>query len=668
MGAGFVRRYGYFPGDEVITLIEGVIIIDLPAPGQVNGVSVGTVALVGEFQDSSSGVSVDSSADVTSNPTPTEIFSGQDLQNKVGGFDETIGDFGGTMGNGFVELRNKTFSRLIVVATSLASAKAARIWRVLPTNVSATSANPVVPMQPALVPAGRQFVSGSNRVRLAGPVTFTGDLPRATGIDGTAAPAGLPAATQNFSSASANFLTDGAEKGDALVVGVIGGAGAQGTDANTYRVVAVVDANNLTIERQDGSNFTVGNWVASAALAWRLHPGATADSGPFNRLSEPAGYLVPARPLDATIAAATTLTPSVVPPAATASSWDPLSGLEAITDPATGLVFTAAIQGPNAVSAAGIDALYVAAFDSLLGEASPQRDVNIVWAARKSANIRTKIKSHVLLASSVGVGRSGVISPDLSVQSIAAAISDSDPGVGANRDERVDYSWPGVTTFIPEAVNFQLKCADGFLTGQDKNHPAGTLDVTADGWLVSLLSQLAPERDPGQAAPPTPLALALISGLQRGAPNLMMTDYTILKQKGICAIRIDRSVGPVFQSGVTTSLTSGQTDINRRRFADFVEDSIAEAFGPLAKLPMSQDWKDTLVSEDDAFCNELLSPDNPKAQRIDAYQIDDVNGNTPDLEEKGIFVVITKVRMTPIGKFIVIQAEIGNGVVITKQT
>ena len=30
---GFIRRYGYFPGNEIITLIEGVVIIDLPPAG-----------------------------------------------------------------------------------------------------------------------------------------------------------------------------------------------------------------------------------------------------------------------------------------------------------------------------------------------------------------------------------------------------------------------------------------------------------------------------------------------------------------------------------------------------------------------------------------------------------------------------------------------------------
>ena len=49
--AGFIRRYGNFPGTETITLIEGVVIVDLPPPGSITGLSTGTVGLVGEFAD-----------------------------------------------------------------------------------------------------------------------------------------------------------------------------------------------------------------------------------------------------------------------------------------------------------------------------------------------------------------------------------------------------------------------------------------------------------------------------------------------------------------------------------------------------------------------------------------------------------------------------------------
>lgn len=730
MGSGFFRRYGYFPGTAVITQIEGIIAVDLPAPGSIAGVASGVVCCVGEFQDSTYGVTVDVNGNFTRYAQPTEIFSAQDMLNKVGGFDELIGDFGGTMGNGFIELRNKVYSRLIVLPISLASAKGVRSFRKLPFNVSATSPISVVPMQAAQVNAGTPFLNGSNRIRLAGPVRFTGGLPYASGTDGSVQASS--GATETFIAQSLNNTTLGTVAGDALVLGAplstailqdtvgasaaalslaspgwtgyptsgllqidgeyitysgvtsgptaaaftglgraaqssIGATHAAGAIAvglnnvDTYRVRAVPGTTSLTLERQDGSSFTSGtNSFSASGMAWRLHAATDADSS-AGANSAAGAYKIPARPIDAAIAAATAITPAVPPTAITYNSWDPLSGLGALTDPSTGLAYTAAIQGANPISSPTLDAVYVNALVNLLGEGDPERSVNIVWAARKSANIRTGLKTHVLQASGVGIGRTACLAPDLSVLSTSAASSSTDPGVGGNRDERVFYSWPPVRTFIPEAVGFNLKGSDGL------NHSDGSMDVTGDGWLASVLSNLNPELNPGQAAPPVPAVLSPLTGFARGIPKLNINDYTVMRQSGICGLRFDRSVGPVFQSGVTTSLTSGQTTIQRRRFADFWEDSIADAIGPLAKLPMTHSLQDSIVTQIDAFGASLLSEDNPAAQRINAYLVDAVSGNTPEMQALGIFVIITKVRTTPTADFIVFQSQVGNNVVITEQ-
>lgn len=666
--AGFIRRYSYFPGTEVLTLIEGVIIVDLPPPGAISGVGTGTVACVGEFVDCTYGVAVVNGA-VSTQPVPTEVFSAQDMLNKVGGFDPTIGDFGVSDGNGFVALRSKQFARLILVPTNMASAHGARMVRQLPTCKSATDPSPALPMQAARVPAGTEFRASGNRVRTAAAQAFTGGLDYARGVDGTVTASGLPLSSENFQSTSANFLNPAAPVavGDILVAGSIGGAGAIGTDASTYRVIAVVDANNLTIQRIDGTQFTSGNWAASAALPYRLHKATDADTG-TGAWSAAAQYDVASRPLDATIAAATLLAPTVAAAAPTATSWDPLAGLTMGTDPSAGLVFTSAVQAPNAASASGIDTLYLAAIDALLPDDQPERDVNIVFSARTSLNIRNKLKSHVDVQSQSGIGRMALLSPEINVVNISTVLGDSDPGVGANRDERVAYTWPGGRIFVPEAVGYTLKCADGILTGADVQHPDGQLDIRMDSFLASVLSVLPPENNPGQGGEPVPTAMGAVLGLQRGLPaKLQITDYEQLRARGVCALRIDRVVGPIFQSGVTTSLVSGQKNINRRRFADFVEDSLAQAFAPMSKMPLNQALKDALIGEADAFLNAMLSPDNPPASRITAYLIDDESGNTKEFAALGIWVLIVKVQMTPTADFIVLQAQVSNESISVKQ-
>lgn len=662
--AGFIRRYGSFPGVETITLIEGVVIVDLAPPGAINGVSTGVVGLVGEFADMTYGVAVSSTGVVTTSPRPVEVYTSKDYSDKAGAFDETIGQHGGAGGSGYVATRNKRFSRLVVVPVNLCSGAAGRVWRELPTNLSATQAQPVVPIQGGIASAGREFRSGSNRVRLGARAIFTAIGHYKNGTDGAVTSAGA-AATQTFNSATGSFLTafngGPVPKGAILVVGQIGGAGALGANALTLRVQATaVSATALVVEKLDGTNF---DWTTGTALPYRIHPQTDADTGGTNgvnaNLADTSGYTIPARPLDATIAAATLLTPTVVPPANAAGSWDSLSGLQARSHVSTGFVYDANVQAPNAANHASIDALYVTAIDSLMADAAPSRDVNVLTTARTSTAINAKKKAHVLASSAVGVGRTTVLSPPLTTLSLATVLGDPAPGVGANRDERVDYSWPGAVTFVPEAVGFTLGTADGLSTTD------GNLDVSGDMWLASVLSNLAPERNPGQAAPPIPELLAGILGIQRGVPTLGVGEYTNMRAQGICGLRMDRVSGPIFQSGVTTSLVSGQKNINRRRMADFIQDSVAQSIEPLSKLPLTQALKDTITGQIDAFLSQLKSVGNPPAQRIVDYEVDDVSGNTPDLEARGIFVVIGRVRTLATADFIVFQTEIGEGVKIT---
>ena len=674
--AGFIRRYGYFPGTEVITLIEGVIIVDLPPPGSVNGLGVGTVAMIGEFADVSYGVQVSSAGVVSTKPQPVEVFSSQDLLNKVGGFDETIGDTGVSGGNAFLALRNKQFSRLICVPVNLASANAGRCWRALPTNAGASSALPVVPLSAASIAAGREFKTGANRVRIMDQPAFTAIGAFKSGVDGAVTAAGAPGATQTFGSATGNFLnvvrpdgTTGVKAGDLLVLGQIGGALGLGGNADaahgygTYRVAAdAASATQLTVELQDGSNF---DWTSTVAMPWRLHVWSDAETTQGNAANT--GCTIPARPLDATVVAATTVGPTVAPDAPSQTTWDPLSGLKFRTHPTGALTYTSTIQAPNPASDATIDALYAPCFDALLTDDLPGREVNIVVPARTSTAIRSKQKSHVLNASAQGVGRITIISPPLNKGSggsyaqygTSDVIGDGDPGVGYARDERVVYCWPGAQTFIPEAVNYPLKGADNFL------HSDGFIDQGLNFWMASLLSNLPPERNPGQGSAPVPQVMSPILGFQRGISGLGMNDYVQYRQKGIAALRIDRAVGPIFQSGVTTSLTSGQKNINRRRMADFLEDSISQRYNQFAKQPLTSGLKDTIVGETVAFLDELKSVNNPAAQRISGYLVDDKSGNTPDLEAKGIYVVIVKVRTLATADFIVLQAEIGEGVKVT---
>ena len=640
----FVRRYPYNPGADIISQIEGTVILDLAPPGTTQGVGTGAVAHIGECVDMTYANAVTSAGVVSTSPQPVELFSSQDMLDKIGGFDSTIGEFGGDGGNAFADIRNKKFSRLIVVPPNLCSPLGLRVWRHVPGCIDATHAVSVVPIVGARVDAGREFKLGGNRCRLGRPVTFTTAEPLVARVDGAQVAAG-PAATMTFNSAGALFLTTGVAEGDILALGVIGGSGVPGT----YRIVSVALETQLVVQAMDGSNLT---WGTVGTLPYRVYPAAVADVGVGHQLSEQGGCQVPARPLDATITGASALLPTIVPTAETATSWDPLSGLGAYAVGA--VVYDAAVQGANAATASGLEALYVAAFAALLGDDDPAASVNIVWASRGSSNIRAAGLAHALTSSANGHSRIFVTSPEVDNVALATITSDSDPGVGAHRDERVFYSWPAAKTFIPEAVGITVKGADG------TNVIDGTLDLAYHSWLASILSQLPSERNPGENTPITRSAQASVIGYARGTPKMGIAEYTLLRQKGVAALKIDRSAGgAVIQSGVTTNIIdSGKKNINRRRMADEIEDSIAGIVSPFSKLPQSDANKDALVSEVEAYLQGLLSIHNTAAQRIAAYTIDAKSGNTPALTARGIFVLIVNVQSLSTMDFIVIQASV----------
>jgi len=682
--AGFIRRFSEFPPDEVITAIEGINIIDLPPPAAVQGLSTNVVALVGEFSDMTYAVVVDSAGVFTSNPQAQDIISAQDLLNKFGGFDPTLGQFGGDCGSGYAELRNKTFGRLVGVAVNLASASGVRLWRELPTNKSATDPTPIVPIAAADVAAGREFKSETaavDRLKIAARTSFSNADAYKTAVDGSVTAIGA-ALTQIFTSATGSFLTlsrpdgkVGVEIGDILVIGVIGGAAGLGANALTYRVRSITDATNLVAEKISGTSF---DWTTAVALPYRLHAGHAADSygpGAGSIFTAQGSFTVPVRPLtdgagtgssgaNGTWAVDTRIDPLVAPAAPTATTWDPLSGLDGKVGPTTAVAYTAGVQRANAINAAAIDVLYAESIDSLLFDNVPASEVAHVWAARKSSTIRTKLRSHVLVASENGVGRTCSISPELDLVKATALTSvgaDADPGVGANRDERVFYDWPPSKTFIPEAVGIPTLLADGSTTSD------GILDTGGDGWMASIMGSLAPERNPGEASGVTRKVLAPILGYATNVPNLDINAWKFLRLRGVAGVRIDKTVGPIFQSGVTTSLTGGKKNINRRKMADFIQDSIANALKPFAKLPMSESFKDGTLGQVDDFLQGLLSPDNVAAQRIDSYVIDGKSGNTPQSEAQGIYVIIIKVRTLATADFIVLQTEIGEGVVTSAE-
>jgi hypothetical protein len=307
-----------------------------------------------------------------------------------------------------------------------------------------------------------------------------------------------------------------------------------------------------------------------------------------------------------------------------------------------------------ALTEAAIDAAYTTALNATTDINTIARQVNISYSARQSNAVRRALKANALAASANGCfGRMTVVRTPLGTSKANATSTSTEPGVGAYRDQRVIFTWPQARTFVPVIAQRGVGGGTGFTAD-------GNVDVGADGFMASILSQLAPEENPGQD---TPFTGGMIS-LESAAPVLQMQDYIDLKAAGIAAPRMNGGTA-IFQSGVTSVdplVYPSLVRIARRRMADFIQDSLAQAMTGYGKKLSTNLRRKALVSTIRTFLNGLLNKNNPGQQRIGGFTVDPNSGNTPTTLGLGIFRVIVNVQTLPSLDSIVLQTTIGDTV------
>ena len=311
-----------------------------------------------------------------------------------------------------------------------------------------------------------------------------------------------------------------------------------------------------------------------------------------------------------------------------------------------------------ALTEAAIDAAYADAIDSTLDLNSVARDGNVFYSARQSNQVRRKLRSNVVDASAIGMsGRMAVIRTPLGTTKALAQSRVAEPGVGAYRDQRVIFCWPQANSFVPIVARRGLSGGAGFTAD-------GNVDIGADGFMASILSQLPPEENPGQLTAFTGGVNSLETS--PNASGLTITDYTNLKASGIAALRVDDGTA-IFQSGVTSvdpSVFPSLKNIARRRMADFIQDTLSKRLKGFGKKLSTVARRKAITSEIRQFMNGLLSKDNPASQRIDGYSVDDSSGNTQTTLAQGLFRIILKVRTLASLDSIVLETTIGESVQI----
>lgn len=313
-----------------------------------------------------------------------------------------------------------------------------------------------------------------------------------------------------------------------------------------------------------------------------------------------------------------------------------------------GLALTAALTDPQK------DSRYTLALAANLAmNANPSTKATLSLVARRTETVFRDARQNALNAETAGLfGRIFIgsaplgFSPDL-------ALAD----VPQFRSDRVAYTYPGWQVRIPEIAT---RGAAGGLGFTD----SGIITVRGDGPLTTLCAILNPEENPGQA---TDLVENFFE-LEDIGRALEIGDYRAFKAAGIAAPIVDEDTGPEYQSGVTTSLVSGRETLQRRKMADFIQDSLARLAKPFQKTLNRRSNRDALTVRFDSFLSGLLSLNAPELQRIENFTIDDQQGNTLDRLALGIGTWLFVIRTLSSLDAIVIRTEVGPNAIISTTT
>ncbi len=301
-----------------------------------------------------------------------------------------------------------------------------------------------------------------------------------------------------------------------------------------------------------------------------------------------------------------------------------------------------------------IDNRYLAALNAALNESGAVRTANYLTCARRSDTVVREGKNNAVRATECGLFARKFITGDL----LGTTVAQSLVNVALNRSDRVFYTTKGLKVRVPQIAERGLAGGLGFTDD-------GVIVVRPDGPLTTVCAILAPEENPGQQT-------GLIDDFFAVDPSgetITIDTYIAWKAAGICAPRIDRISGTVFQSGVTSSLDSGRKTSARRKMADFIQDTAADLFAPFSKKLNTQARRDKIRGLWEAFLAGLQSRQNPELARIESFRVDDsVNaGNTPEVLAQGVYFLQTTVRTLSSLDDIVVQTEIGPNAITTQQ-
>lgn len=227
---------------------------------------------------------------------------------------------------------------------------------------------------------------------------------------------------------------------------------------------------------------------------------------------------------------------------------------------------------------------------------------------------------------------------------------------GAAHAQSVATEKTNLTTDITTRTDRIIWCYNAFYTLD----PTTALEIQRPPheMMASILSQNDVDIHPGARQ-----TTAQTAGIRRlASETLTRADLIDLRAHGISTL--ERLPGMfVFRSGVTTNLTSGRSEITRRRMADFLQLSAADKLRDFVKAKNTVENRAQLAGLLVGFSQSLRD----QGRVIEEFAVEQAAVNTASQRARGIEKVLWRVRLIGHILHLVLETEIGTGVVIESE-
>lgn len=316
-----------------------------------------------------------------------------------------------------------------------------------------------------------------------------------------------------------------------------------------------------------------------------------------------------------------------------------------------------------ALSEDAIDLAYETAFASTIDTTKITREAVVSFSARRSTVVNRAGRQNALTTSAEGCFGRKYHARLAFGRTQSQAIADAADTTQFASD-RVFLTYLGMAIRVPEIAVLGTAGGTGFTDD-------GVILVGANGFLAFVNAALPPEENPGQDTGLLTDVLGLEGVIPSGSTTpqvLTMDSYIAFKAAGLCVPRVDQRGVVAFQSEVTTSLEEGRKTQKRRKFADFVQDTVAILLLPFAKKTATDARDAGIDSKLNAFLRGLQSKNDPNRARLKDQKLTNTTAQNPDFADRGIAARDIEVKMLNSYDSFLVNTTIGEGVVIVRES